>query len=113
PVTAIVERCREQDRNHACGFEARSLASSSNKSTDYKAVSGAAPRAYRLLFRRLRMRTRFTFVRLFAVLLIVTALGPRPSAQLLGLPPWLPKLDPFLQSRVSLLNGRHRVIVRD
>jgi hypothetical protein len=50
-------------------------------------------------------------VRLVVALLTVVALGPSASAQL-GILNWLPKLDPLLQQRASLLTGRSRVIVR-
>jgi serine protease AprX len=50
-------------------------------------------------------------VRLLVTLLTVAALGPSASAQL-GTLNWLPKLDPLLQQRASLLTGRSRIIVR-
>jgi serine protease AprX len=49
--------------------------------------------------------------RLVVMLLMVVALGPSASAQL-GILNWLPKLDPLLQQRASLLTGRSRIIVR-
>jgi serine protease AprX len=56
-------------------------------------------------------RTAAIRVRLVAALLMVVALGPSASAQL-GVLNWLPKLDPLLQQRASLLTGRSRIIVR-
>jgi serine protease AprX len=50
--------------------------------------------------------------RLVAALLFVAALGSPTSAQIGLTASWLPKLDPFLQRRVSMLTGRSRVIAR-
>ena len=53
------------------------------------------------------------YVRFVAALFLVGALGSSTSATQIGLTAsWLPKLDPLLQRRVSLLTGRSRVIVR-
>ena len=54
-----------------------------------------------------------TFVRLLVMLLVTTALSQLVSAQLNLLPAgWLSKLDPLLQQRLSVPNGRSKVIVR-
>jgi serine protease AprX len=46
-------------------------------------------------------------------LILLAALGSSPSATQIGLTAnWLPKLDPLLQRRASLLTGHSRVIVR-
>src|SRR5438874_1604397 len=72
------------------------------------------------------MRKGTKSIRLFVALLVTAALGAPASAQFglplppppLPLPPplqapaWLPKLEPILQQRVSLLTGRSLVIVR-
>ena len=59
------------------------------------------------------MRQAHSVVRLVFACLLIVALGPSTSAIEIGLTPiWLPKLDPLLQRRVSLLTGHSRVIVR-
>jgi serine protease AprX len=57
------------------------------------------------------MRTTTVLARLTAAVLFTVALGPSASAQL-GVLNWLPKLDPLLQRRASLLTGRSRIILR-
>ena len=59
------------------------------------------------------MRQSTSRVGLVVACLLTIALGPSTSALTIGLTPiWLPKLDPLLQRRVSLLTGHSRVIVR-
>jgi serine protease AprX len=53
-----------------------------------------------------------TFVRLLVLLLVIAALSQPASAQLDVPGGWLSKLDPLLQQRLSVLNGRSKVIVR-
>src|SRR2546426_3513090 len=57
----------------------------------------------------MRQAPRCRFV---AALFLVAALGSSPSAQIGLTANWLPKLDPLLQRRASLLTGHSRVIVR-
>src|SRR5437660_651876 len=71
-------------------------------------------------------RTRTMLARWFVALAMIVSLGSSSGAQLLPpplppppvLPPpppppnWLPKLDPLLAPRASLVTGRSRVIVR-
>jgi serine protease AprX len=53
-----------------------------------------------------------TFVRLLVMLLVTAALSQPASAQLDSPAGWHSKLDPLLQQRLSVLNGRSKVIVR-
>src|SRR5262245_54931396 len=56
-----------------------------------------------------RRSLRFVVV----ALVCVAVVGSTPAASQVALTPdWLPKLDPFLQQRASLLTGRSRVIGR-
>src|SRR2546430_10131584 len=64
------------------------------------------------------MHASATFRRLFLALIVAATVCPRALAQFALPPPppppvnWLPKLDPLLQQRASLLSGQSRVIVR-
>jgi len=63
------------------------------------------------------MHAGTTLARWFMALAVIAALEASSAAQLLPPPPppppsWLPKLDPLLAPRASLLTGQSRVIVR-
>src|ERR1043166_4592265 len=58
------------------------------------------------------MHQRMRSVRLLAILLLVGTLGPASSAQVVGLPDDLSKLDVVLHGRAARPTGKSRVILR-